>query len=105
VRSIAIEHGREQADIGTLAQLSRAEVSFAGGNGANLGELTRAGLPVPPGRDLAGSAGLLRRPGFELWIMVRGSLLEPLDRTRRLVAAAEQRLLLTAARDGGAAHG
>jgi pyruvate,water dikinase len=30
-------------------QLSRADVPFAGGKGANLGELTAAGLPVPPG--------------------------------------------------------
>ena len=29
--------------------LSRADVPFAGGKGANLGELTSAGLPVPPG--------------------------------------------------------
>ena len=29
--------------------LGRADVSFAGGKGANLGELTAAGLPVPPG--------------------------------------------------------
>jgi pyruvate, water dikinase len=30
-------------------RLSRADVSYAGGKGANLGELTAAGLPVPPG--------------------------------------------------------
>jgi pyruvate, water dikinase len=30
-------------------QLSRADVPYAGGKGANLGELTAAGLPVPPG--------------------------------------------------------
>lgn len=30
-------------------QLSRTDVSLAGGKGANLGEMTRAGLPVPPG--------------------------------------------------------
>jgi len=30
-------------------ELSRADVAYAGGKGANLGELTRAGLPVPPG--------------------------------------------------------
>jgi pyruvate,water dikinase len=30
-------------------QLSRGDVPFAGGKGANLGELTAAGLPVPPG--------------------------------------------------------
>jgi pyruvate,water dikinase len=30
-------------------RLGRDDVSFAGGKGANLGELTAAGLPVPPG--------------------------------------------------------
>ncbi|HEY8484819.1 MAG TPA: phosphoenolpyruvate synthase [Longimicrobiales bacterium] len=30
-------------------ELSRADVPIAGGKGANLGEMTRAGLPVPPG--------------------------------------------------------
>ena len=30
-------------------QLSRADVDYAGGKGANLGELTAAGFPVPPG--------------------------------------------------------
>ncbi len=29
--------------------LSRADVDYAGGKGANLGELTAAGFPVPPG--------------------------------------------------------
>jgi pyruvate, water dikinase len=32
-----------------FAELGRDDVSYAGGKGANLGELTRAGLPVPPG--------------------------------------------------------
>ncbi|HEX6026984.1 MAG TPA: phosphoenolpyruvate synthase [Solirubrobacter sp.] len=32
-----------------FGELTRADVPFAGGKGANLGELTRAGLPVPPG--------------------------------------------------------
>ncbi|HET9185334.1 MAG TPA: phosphoenolpyruvate synthase [Solirubrobacterales bacterium] len=32
-----------------FAQLGRGDVDFAGGKGANLGELTAAGLPVPPG--------------------------------------------------------
>jgi pyruvate,water dikinase len=32
-----------------FAELSRADVAYAGGKGANLGELTAAGLPVPPG--------------------------------------------------------
>ena len=32
-----------------FAELGKADVDFAGGKGANLGELTRAGLPVPQG--------------------------------------------------------
>jgi len=32
-----------------LEELTRAEVALAGGKGANLGELVRAGFPVPPG--------------------------------------------------------
>jgi pyruvate,water dikinase len=32
-----------------FAQLSRDDVAYAGGKGANLGELARAQLPVPPG--------------------------------------------------------
>jgi pyruvate, water dikinase len=32
-----------------FTRLSRADVPFAGGKGANLGEMTKAGLPVPPG--------------------------------------------------------
>lgn len=33
----------------SLAELSSADIAFAGGKGANLGELMRAGVPVPPG--------------------------------------------------------
>ena len=33
----------------TFESLARADVDRAGGKGANLGELTRAGFPVPPG--------------------------------------------------------
>jgi phosphoenolpyruvate synthase/pyruvate phosphate dikinase len=33
----------------TLGELSRVDTDAAGGRGANLGELTRVGLPVPPG--------------------------------------------------------
>jgi pyruvate, water dikinase len=32
-----------------FTDLARADVDYAGGKGANLGELTAAGLPVPPG--------------------------------------------------------
>ena len=33
----------------TVAELSRVDVAYANGKGANLAELTRADLPVPPG--------------------------------------------------------
>src|SRR6478609_5905339 len=39
----------QQTAVQPFTQLSRADVPFAGGKGANLGEMTRAGLPVPPG--------------------------------------------------------
>ena len=29
--------------------LSKSDIGIAGGKGANLGELTQAGIPVPPG--------------------------------------------------------
>ena len=32
-----------------LGALGRADLSLAGGKGANLGELVQAGFPVPPG--------------------------------------------------------
>jgi hypothetical protein len=37
-------------------ELGRGDVDVAGGKGANLGELTRAGLPVPPGFVLTAAA-------------------------------------------------
>jgi pyruvate,water dikinase len=37
------------AGVRGFGELSRADVAVAGGKGANLGELSRAGLPVPPG--------------------------------------------------------
>ncbi|HEY4422296.1 MAG TPA: PEP/pyruvate-binding domain-containing protein [Pseudonocardia sp.] len=42
--------------IRTFEELGRDDVDVAGGKGANLGELTRAGLPVPPGFVLTTAA-------------------------------------------------
>ena len=39
-----------------LADVGRGDLAVAGGKGANLGELTRAGLPVPPGFVLTTAA-------------------------------------------------
>jgi pyruvate,water dikinase len=46
---ISDSDARPASVIRGFAELGRADVAFAGGKGANLGELTRAGLPVPPG--------------------------------------------------------
>jgi pyruvate,water dikinase len=45
----AVRAAEGAATIRWFADLSRADVPFAGGKGANLGELTRAGFAVPPG--------------------------------------------------------
>ena len=37
------------APVRLFSELGREDVEYAGGKGANLGELTRAGLPVPAG--------------------------------------------------------
>ena len=37
-------------------ELGKADVLLAGGKGANLGEMTRAGLPVPPGFVIVAAA-------------------------------------------------
>ncbi|WNZ61591.1 phosphoenolpyruvate synthase [Myxococcus sp. MxC21-1] len=39
-----------------FSELSREDVALAGGKGANLGEMTRAGLPVPPGFVITAAA-------------------------------------------------
>jgi len=44
------------AFIRPFADLGHEDVAYAGGKGANLGELTRAGLPVPPGFVLGAPA-------------------------------------------------
>jgi pyruvate,water dikinase len=48
--------GDPRAFIRDFASLRRGDVAFAGGKGANLGELTAAGLPVPPGFVVGASA-------------------------------------------------
>ena len=50
--SVEIRDGRPPGaaePVRRFAELSRGDVDYAGGKGANLGELTAAGLPVPPG--------------------------------------------------------
>jgi hypothetical protein len=41
--------GPEAEPARRFSALSKADVAYAGGKGANLGEMTGAGLPIPPG--------------------------------------------------------
>lgn len=45
----AVETTATHAAVRPFSDLSKGDVDYAGGKGANLGELTRAGVPVPPG--------------------------------------------------------
>ncbi len=47
--STAIATKRSATAVRRFSELSRSDVPFAGGKGANLGEMTGAGLPIPPG--------------------------------------------------------
>ena len=55
-----------------LGELGRDDVALAGGKGANLGELVRAGLPVPPGFVVTTAAS---DPGASLTDAVREAVL------------------------------
>ena len=46
---MAVAETSVESGIKPFADLGRGDVWFAGGKGANLGELARAGFPVPPG--------------------------------------------------------
>ncbi len=62
------------SEIRWFQELSRQDVELAGGKGANLGEMTRAGLPIPPGfvvtadvyRTFLEQSGLTARMPLEL---------------------------------------
>jgi phosphoenolpyruvate synthase/pyruvate phosphate dikinase len=82
MRSVVAAHPLTRS----IAELSREDVPYAGGKGANLGELTGAGLPVPDG-FVVGAPTCAR-------FVQRGRGGAP----RRLIATAEKRVLLHAAR-------
>ncbi|HEV7204167.1 MAG TPA: phosphoenolpyruvate synthase [Jatrophihabitans sp.] len=70
--------------------LSVADVATAGGKGANLGELTAAGLPVPPGFVISGAAYLaaIDASGAREKLVAIRSGLDPAD-DHALTAASE----------------
>ena len=59
----SVDIGARVELVRSFASLGRDDLAYAGGKGANLGELTLAGLPVPDGFVLGAPAyaSLLRR--------------------------------------------
>jgi pyruvate,water dikinase len=74
-----------------FTQLGRGDVDFAGGKGANLGELTAAGLPVPPGFVIGAPAyaAFCEQSGLRQRISARLADLDVED-TAALEAAAKE---------------
>ena len=71
--------------------LNKSDIGIAGGKGANLGELTQAGIPVPPGFVVTAQAyeKFMEEAGINNKVM---SILEEIDinDTKALQAAAEE---------------
>ena len=71
--------------------LNKSDIGIAGGKGANLGELTQAGIPVPPGFVVTAQAyeKFMEDSGINGQVM---SILEKIDinDTKALQAAAEE---------------
>src|SRR5919205_2978192 len=79
-----------------LSAIDRAAISIAGGKAANLGELTRAGLPVPPGFTVSTAAYSLVAQSAGLEPILTGiATTHPEDSVRlaELAATARARLL------------
>ena len=72
-------------------ELSKSDIGIAGGKGANLGELTQAGIPVPPGFVVTAQAYeyFMDEAGINYQVM---SILDEIDinDTKALQAAAEE---------------
>jgi pyruvate,water dikinase len=72
-------------------ELGKSDIGIAGGKGANLGELTQAGIPVPPGFVVTAQAYeyFMDEAGINDKVM---SILDEIDinDTKALQAAAEE---------------
>ncbi|XXT21303.1 phosphoenolpyruvate synthase [Sorangium sp. So ce429] len=79
--------------------LSRNDVASAGGKGGNLGELTRAGLPVPPGFVITADAYLaaMEAAGVRKQLVELFTAADPNDAAGLRAACAELRRLVRAA--------
>ncbi len=79
--------------------LSRADVPLAGGKGANLAEMTRAGLPVPPGFVVTSQAFLsaLDGAGIRKTLMEKFASVNPDDPAALARASGEMQKLVMGA--------
>jgi len=93
-----IEAAAGMGVVRAFGELSRADVAFAGGKGANLGELTQAGLPVPPGFVVGAPAyaGFCDARGLRRRVAARLASLDVDDPAALEGAAAEIRALVEA---------
>lgn len=82
-----------------FAEVGKGDVDLAGGKGANLGELTRAGLPVPPGFIVTSDAYFRFLDEADLRPAVANHLasLDPTNPQQLNVASVEVKQLLTGA--------
>ena len=85
-----VGNGGADGFVRPFAALGRGDVGFAGGKGANLGELTAAGLPVPPGFVIGAPAYASHRDGSGLRERIAARLAGvDLDDTAALELAAD----------------
>src|SRR6266496_4809076 len=89
-------HVGEVAMVFPFAAIDHTSLSIVGGKAANLGELARAGLPVPPGFCVTTAAYSLVAAGAQLEPVLEELAALPVGATDRMVtlaAAARARLL------------
>ena len=81
-----------------ISDLARTDVAFAGGKGANLGELTAAGFPVPPGFVVGAPtyAAFVSRTGLRERLEARLGGLDVDDSAALEAAAHEARAMVEA---------
>jgi pyruvate,water dikinase len=81
----------------SFTQIGRGDLALAGGKGANLGELTRAGFPVPPGFCVTTAAYrlfLASHPDVAgLFASLEASRLDDVEALRRAAGAFREELL------------
>src|SRR5262245_61260454 len=81
----------------SFTQIGRGDLALAGGKGANLGEMTRAGFPVPPGFCVTTAAYRLFLAGHPdaegLFVSLEACRPDDVEALRRAASAFREELL------------